>query len=132
MPKDARYPRLRGLDVSAMGLARQSGLYACWHLGVRPQWVRVGAAMDLGAAIMHLQQHKEIVGYDANGGLFVAWAFLPAAELPGAVAYLAAQLNPVLQTLIVVGEIAAAATGTTFVFPPGTHLAVPPADKSQP
>jgi hypothetical protein len=121
LPKDAAYPALAALDVARAGLQRQAGLYACWHLGVRPRWIRVGGHADLAVGLAQLQQRREIAGFDIHGGVYVAWAPVPRAALAGAVAFLAGQLAPLLQGLTIAGEVAPAATATAFPLPPGTR-----------
>jgi hypothetical protein len=127
LPHDTPYPRVLGLDVAAVGLMGQPGLYACWHLGVRPRWVRVGAATDLGAAVVRLQKQHAIVRTDANGGLFMTWALLPVERLAGTVGFLAEHLRPMLQFLAIDGEIIPTSSGASFPLPPGTGPHAPPA-----
>ena len=131
LPKDARYPRLLAWDAKTAGAVGQSGLYACWHLGVRPRWLRVGGAGDLTLAIMQLQKRAEIVRHEANGGVFIAWAVLPVAQQAAAVGYLAEHLKPVCQTLALAGEMAPILPGVAFPFPPGTVSTSPSNDMPQ-
>lgn len=121
LPKNAAYPALTTLDVARTGLQRQSGLYACWHLGVRPRWIKVGAHADLALALAQLRERREITSFDIHGGVYVAWALAPREALAGTVAFLAEQLTPVLQGLTIAGEALPAATATEFPLPPGTR-----------
>jgi hypothetical protein len=121
LPKDAAYPSLTTLDVVRAGLQRQSGLYACWHLGVRPRWIRTGAHADLALSLAQLRERREITDFDIHGGVYVAWALAPREVLAGAVAFLAEHLAPVLQALPIAGEVPPAATATEFPLPPGTR-----------
>ncbi len=88
------YPRLLTLDCDAAGLAGKRGIYAAWHLGVRPQWLHIGAAPDLAEAFRELANSPEILAYDQNRGVFAAWAFPPEDQVPGTVLYLRQTLNP--------------------------------------
>jgi hypothetical protein len=114
------YPRLATLD--AKGVAGQAGVYAVWHLGVRPRWLRVGGGADLGLLIPSLQHHPDLRAMEIHGGVFVAWAAVQVAEIPGAVASLAAQVAPVLQGPVLAGEVAPGALPVSpFPLPPGTR-----------
>ena len=93
---NGRYPRLMAFDPTR--LSGRSGIYALWHLGVRPLWLRVGYASDLGAAAAFLAAAPLIGAYSVHDGPFLSWSFCEAAEAAGLVKYLAARLNPVLQT----------------------------------
>ncbi len=125
-PEGQCYPRL--LTFDGQELTGRSGLYAVWHLGVRPQWLRVGFATDLAAAISVLAKTPEIAAFAPHDGPFVSWCFGTAAEASGRVRYLAERLLPVAQGLLlrcdVVVDPSRAATpcalpaGTTDI-PPG-------------
>jgi hypothetical protein len=117
----APYPRLLTLDPAASGLARQSGVYACWHLGVRPRWLRVGGGADLGALLRCLQMHDLIAACEANGGVFVAWALLPPHDIASAAGALAEQLGPAFQHIAIEGEMMPS-TGGFFPLPPDTPV----------
>ena len=94
-PEDARYPRLLPFDPRP--LAGRSGLYLLWHLGVRPQWLRVGFSLDLGEAIKLLANTPAITAFGANDGPFLSWCFCAEGGAAGVVNFLAGQLKPVLQ-----------------------------------
>ncbi len=97
-PLDQPYPRLLDLDPAALGLSSQDGIYAVWHLGVRPQWLRVGAASNLAAALSQLAHTSWIIAHKDNQGVFVAWAFPPQNQSTGLIRYLAETLSPAFQT----------------------------------
>lgn len=94
-PTENGYPRL--LQVDPNDLAGRSGLYLLWHLGVRPQWLRVGFASDLGTAIRLLAETPAIASFEAHDGPFVSWSFCSAEDAPGFVNFLVAYLQPVTQ-----------------------------------
>jgi len=126
-PQDVPYPRLLQLDLRARGPGQRAGVYLVWHLGVRPRWLRAGGAANLDAALRALTRRPEIASSDANGGVFVAWAFLTLEQIPAAVGSLAARLRPALQRLVQRDEMGAGATSDVFPLPPGSGPAVPPA-----
>ena len=94
-PVGAPYPRLLGFD--AVTLDGKSGLYAVWHLGVRPQWLRAGLTVDLGAAVRQLVETPWIKTHQANAGIFLAWAFVAPAQGPGFARDLVVRLKPAFQ-----------------------------------
>lgn len=97
-PERQGYPRL--LTFDARTLNGKSGLYVVWHLGVRPQWLRVGFATDLAAAIAVLAKTPEIAAFAPHDGPFVSWSFGSVAEASGRVNFLAASLLPAAQNLV--------------------------------
>jgi hypothetical protein len=119
-PHDVPYPRL--LEVDAESLKGRQGVYAVWHLGVRPQWLRVGAADDLGAALGGLAHAAWIVRHQDNAGVYVAWADVPPEQQGGVVRFLTETLKPAFQHEVYAGDRAAdpAATVIAFTLPPGT------------
>jgi hypothetical protein len=46
-PASAAYPSLFDLAGHGAALEGKGGVYALWHLGVRPQWLRIGAGANL-------------------------------------------------------------------------------------
>lgn len=121
LPSDQPYPPLLALDFAAAGA--RDGLYAVWHLGVRPQWLRVGAAADLGAALGALARMPWIVGHGNNGGIFVAWAYPPKADHAGIVRFLAETLKPAYQHENFAPDLAFPSEAVPHIFPlpPGTR-----------
>ena len=73
------------------------GVFALWHLGVRPQWVYIGGATDLSAAIEAARQDPDLLAYDQNGGVFMAWASADPVTQPGAVLFLRSRLLPAIE-----------------------------------
>jgi len=123
-PGEGLYPRLAEVG-SAAEVAGREGLYALWHLGVRPQWLRVGAAKDLGRAFEELAQAPWVVTHQRNAGIHAAWAFVPPGQHAGMVRFLTETLNPAFQGE---GEGAAhdsvldpSAPPIACVLPPGTQ-----------
>jgi hypothetical protein len=119
-PDSARYPRLLSFDPQP--LVGRSGLYLLWHLGVRPQWLRVGSAKDLGAAAAHLSKTPEVAAFIPHDGPFLSWAFCAQDVAPALVNFLAARLNPALQDLVLVCDMTvdSAVAPVACPLPPGT------------
>jgi hypothetical protein len=122
-PTDRPYPRLADLDPTSLGLTGQEGIYAVWHLGVRPQWLRVGAAADLGAALSQLAQTPWVKSHKDNHGVFVSWAFVSQNQSAGFVRYLAETLSPAYQSEPFPGDRAfdLATLSIACPLPPGTQ-----------
>jgi hypothetical protein len=93
-PAGGNYPRL--LHFESRDLSGRAGLYLLWHLGVRPQWLRVGYSADLGAAVRVLAATPEIVDFASNDGPFLSWSLCTAESAPGLVNFLMGRLKPVL------------------------------------
>ena len=120
-PRDAPYPLLVTFDpVMVQPVA---GIAAVWHLGVRPQWLKIAAAANLQVLIRSAAQNAAIISYRPNGGVYLAWAPLPANQMHGAAAHLIGRLKPALQTVRLHGEvdIPADAKHATIPDPPGTE-----------
>lgn len=121
-PLGAPYPLLMNFDPLAIGVSASPGLIAIWHLGVRPQWLKVAAASNLQVAIRSAAQTQAILSYRPNGGVYLAWAPVQTASLAGVTGFLIERLKPALQAARLVGEIDVP-TDTklvNFSFPPGT------------
>ena len=103
-PANGYYPRLVHFDPRE--LAARPGLYLLWHLGVRPQWLRVGFSNDLGAAVRLLAATPEIVDFGPNDGPFLSWSLCPAEGASGLVNSLVGRLRPVLQDQALACDIA--------------------------
>lgn len=97
-PEGASYPRLMSFDAGL--LAGRAGVYLLWHLGVRPQWLRVGFTKDLGAAAAHLTKTPELADFIPHDGPFLSWSFCLPETAPGFVNFLTRRLHPVLQDLV--------------------------------
>ena len=121
-PANAAYPSLFDLAGHTAALDGKAGVYALWHLGVRPQWLRIGAGANLLDCLRILSAVPPVAAHRANGGLFVAWAFPDAARLPGIVLHLRTRLEPALQHLVLPGEavLDPAVVPVVFPLPPGT------------
>lgn len=111
LPADRAYPRLA---TNIAGVPAQPGIYALWHRGVRPQWLRVGAAKNLASAFVELAEAPEIAALGID--VFVTWAVPPANQHAGIVRFLIDTLQPALQ------DVAVDAAPTAFPLPPGTTL----------
>ncbi len=120
LPADRAYP---SLAATIPGVTNQPGIYALWQLGVRPQWLRVGAAGNLASALAQMMDVMEL-GEQPASTVFVAWAYPPSGQHSGIVRFLADALQPALQGVALAsdasGDLAAAAI--TYPLPPGTKI----------
>jgi len=91
-----RFFRLLALRPDRKDLARRGGVFVVFHGGVKPGWVYVGAAPDLGAAVSRLQDHREVSALEMRGGLFFTWAYIKPDARDGVVAFLRARMRPEL------------------------------------
>jgi hypothetical protein len=121
-PLGAPYPLLLNFDPVAVGILASPGLIAIWHLGVRPQWLKVAAASNLQAAIRSAEQTQSIVSYRPNGGVYLAWAPYQTVSIVGVTRFLIERLKPTLQAARIVGEldIPPDTKPVSFPLPPGT------------
>ncbi len=121
-PADQVYPRLSEFDAAASGVTDRGGVYAIWHLGIRPQWLRVGASDNLSKTFEMLTALEDVAIYDRNRGVFVAWAFAPPEHWGGFVKSLSARLAPALQDLSLETEspVEEEALPVDCPLPPGT------------
>ena len=122
-PGDHIYPRLLELDFAAHGLEGKSGIFALWHLGVRPQWLKIGGSHTLGEALSAYSRHEDILSYDRNRGVFVAWAYSHPENWEGQINFLAEHLKPSLQALRTTSEIDVGEKTEPLLcpLPPGTE-----------
>jgi hypothetical protein len=118
-PDGKPYPRL--LNFNTDGLKGRQGLYAVWHLGVRPQWLRVGAAVDLGGSLAGLKTAPWIALHENNAGVFAAWAFAPPAEAAGMARFLADKLTPAFQMESCMNDLPLDVAPVAVPLPPGTQ-----------
>lgn len=119
-PVGTPFPRLMGFNPTMFD--GKSGLYAIWHLGVQPQWLRTGHAADLGAAVRQLMEASWVKTHKANAGILLAWAFMPVAQGAGYARDLVERLKPAFQSAPFWAD-AALDEGTQRVscpLPPGT------------
>lgn len=121
-PSRQPYPMLVGFDASGAGLSGIAGLVAIWHLGVRPQWLKVAAVTNLALAIQSAASTAALVSYKPNGGVYVAWAPLQPNALLSPAQYVVAAIKPLLQALPLASErmVPADIKPTDFPLPPGT------------
>ncbi len=122
-PGDQIYPRLVEMDFAGHGLVGKGGIFALWHLGVRPQWLKVGGSRNLAETLSAFSQHDDVLTYDRNRGVFAAWAFSQPEKWEGQIKFLAEQLNPSLQMLSTASEIELGneITPSACPLPPGTE-----------
>ena len=120
-PEGGIYPRLN--EFGAGGLGGRGGLYAVWHLGVRPQWLRVGITADLGAAAMQLKQAPWVKAHEGNAGIYIAWASPVPAQGSGFARFLAETLKPAFQHVAFSADQAldAETSAISCPLPPGTQ-----------
>lgn len=123
LPANQVYPCLMDIDPEPLGLRGRPGLYAVWHLGVRPQWLRVGAVKDLAETVTALKLATWAVVHRANGGPFLAWALPDPDKAVGHARHLADTLKPAFQTELFPFDIVdPAAQSLTCILPPGTRI----------
>ena len=120
LPADQNYPHL--LNLGAVAPAKD-GIYAIWHLGVRPQWLRVGATANLAAALTALARLPWTLVHQSNGGIFVAWAHPPKEQQAGIARFLVETLNPAFQEMNFALDLTfdRDIVPHTFPLPPGTR-----------
>lgn len=121
-PGEGAYPSLFALGDHAAALKNKGGIFVLWHLGVRPQWLRVGAGADLALCLKTAAEDLNDSPFRGNGGLYAAWVFMAPARWPGIVAHLRVRLKPVMQDTPLTGEAAWSDVPVPVVFPlpPGT------------
>jgi hypothetical protein len=121
-PSGAPYPMLATLDPIAAGIGADPGLIAIWHLGVRPQWLKVAVAMNMQTAIRSASTTQAFLSFRPNGGVYVAWAPLAANSAHAPARFLVERLQPALQSVQLAAEPPAlsGAKPVIFPFPPGT------------
>ncbi|HCX14006.1 MAG TPA: hypothetical protein DGZ24_01660 [Rhodospirillaceae bacterium] len=121
-PVDQVYPRLCDFETLATSFSNRGGIYTIWHLGVRPQWLRVSATKNYAETFAALSALEEVALYDRNRGVFFAWAHAPSEQWAGIVQSLATCLAPALQGLSLETEafLDIAAKPVNFPLPPGT------------
>jgi hypothetical protein len=99
-PAQGGYPRLMLMDADVLkDLQETGGVFALWHNGVRPQWIGVAGADSLGQAFEVLQADSDILLYDRNDGVFVAWAECGTENRSRVVAYLRSVLEPAIEQI---------------------------------
>lgn len=89
-----KFHRLPHLDPEAEQLSSASGVFVIWHAGVQPAWVYVDHSRNLAKALHVAANDETIMSYEANGGLYVTWALIPADHHEGVTAHLIATLRP--------------------------------------
>jgi len=85
---DGTFHSFLDLDPEAENLSGVGGVYLIWHAGVRPEWVYAGKTNDMASDFHAAGTNSEINVYDANGGLFVAWALIKDEYRSGIVKYI--------------------------------------------
>lgn len=91
------FRRFTKLDPEAEGLSEKGGVFVIWHGGLRPQWVYAGSSADLAKALHDIADVDEVMGFEANGGLFVSWAFIKEEFQGGVVKYLNESMVPLVE-----------------------------------
>ena len=121
-PVDQAYPSLFDLKAHAAALAGKGGVYALWHLGVRPQWLHIGAGPSLGACMTGAATALAVSPWRGNGGLYAAWVFMDSTRWPGIVQGLRFRLAPALQDVAFPEDAVwdPATAPVVFLLPPGT------------
>lgn len=121
-PGEGAYPSLFELAPHVAALKGKCGIFAVWHLGVRPQWLRVGATADFAHCLAAAADALKDSPFRGNGGIYAAWVFMPPARWPSVVTHLRARLKPALRDIAFPGEAAMSDVPAPGVFPapPGT------------
>ncbi len=114
-PVGQPYPLLA--NFSPVFLNGMPGLLAIWHLGVRPQWLKVALVQNLGSAITNAVLTPEIMSYRPNGEVYLAWA--PLAQ-PAQAKHVIAALQPVLKIKFASEVENLGDQSVDFPLPPGT------------
>jgi hypothetical protein len=114
-PVGQPYPLL--VNFSPVFLNGMPGLLAIWHLGVRPQWLKVALVQNLGIAITAAALTPEIMSYRPNGEVYLAWA--PLAQ-PAQAKHVITALQPILKTKLVTEIENLGEQSADFPLPPGT------------
>ena len=89
--EDNRWCSLERVDLSSV---QTSGVYAIWHGGIAPRYVRIGSG-DIRQRLSEHRRNPEIMAFAAPG-LFVTWASVHPNQQPGVEAFLAKACNPIL------------------------------------
>lgn len=119
-PESGPYPLLMAMpDELVESLRGKCGVFALWHRGVRPQWIFVGFAADLAAALVIARDDQDVQKYHLNEGVYVAWTLLPVEECPGVVLHLRGRMQPALISgrLVSLGPIPDETPSTEFYLP---------------
>ena len=103
-----KFYRLIAIRPGRPKLAGLGGVIVVFHKGVKPGWVYVGAARDLGQAVETLQYHTEVSQYEGRGGLFATWAFIKPEKRAGVVAYLRGAMKPMVEDAALDAELGGA------------------------
>jgi hypothetical protein len=121
-PASQTYPRLTELDLSSVNFNEKGGVFAAWHLGVRPQWLKVGTSQNFAETFAALAAHDDVVAFDRNRGVFIAWAYSLPKSWAGQTKFLSDMLVPALQNLTFAAEMNVPEdTGSSeCMLPPGT------------
>ena len=123
LPSGRPYPNIAAFDPAAENLVGKSGVYVLWHLGVRPQWLRVGVSANLGATLTVRAQEPWVIAHGNNRGVYIVWALMPLEQSMGMARFLVDKLQPAFQDGDYLDEyvIDPAVAPVPCVLPPGTR-----------
>ncbi len=92
-----RFHRFTDLDPEEEGVKGVSGVFVIWHGGLRPEWLLVAKSGNLAFDFHKLAHDKDLMSFEARGGLFVTWALIKGDLQDGVVRFLSDILDPVLE-----------------------------------
>ncbi|MBL8628704.1 MAG: hypothetical protein JNM81_03680 [Rhodospirillaceae bacterium] len=114
-PVGQPYPLLTTFEAAPLN--NVPGLVAFWHLGVRPQWLKVALVQNLGLAIAKAAATPAIMSYRPNGDVYLAWA---RSIQPAQAKHVIEALQPVLKIKLDTEIDNLGDAKADFPLPPGT------------
>ena len=91
---NGKWCRLLDLDLAHSHFDNLKGVYAIWHMGLQPKWVRIGQG-EIRDRLGKHREDSEIISFRAHG-LFVTWAPVDADFRDGIERFLGEKLNPLV------------------------------------
>lgn len=95
-----KFNRLLRVDPVKSGLKGVGGVIVIWHAGIKPRWVFVGSSSCLGTYVQEIDVNREIMRYEANGGLYVTWSPIREEYRDGVLKFLVEQMKPLVHNPI--------------------------------
>ncbi|MBL4693548.1 MAG: hypothetical protein JKY92_09500 [Magnetovibrio sp.] len=82
------------LDPEERQLTGVGGVFLIFHAGIHPEWVYVGHSKCMATGLHNAGANKDILSFEVNGGLFVAWAPVLNEYRKGVVKYIDKEFKP--------------------------------------